>query len=48
MPTAENLTPPVLLTKDHDRNLFDCGVPALNDYLKKYALQNQKKYAART
>lgn len=48
MPPAENLNPPVLLTKDHDRNSFDCGVPALNDYLKKYALQNQKKYAART
>ena len=48
MPSAENLNPPVLLTKDHDRNSFDCGVPVLNDYLKKYALQNQKKYAART
>ena len=48
MPIAENLTPPQLLTKDHDRNSFDCGVPALNDYLKKYALQNQKKHAART
>ena len=48
MPVAENLTSPVLLTKDHDRNSFDCGVPALNDYLKKYALQNQKKNAART
>ena len=48
MPTAENLTPPVLLTKDHDRDTFDCGVQALNDYLKKYALQNQKKHAART
>jgi predicted N-acetyltransferase YhbS len=48
MPTAENLNPPALLTKDHDRNSFDCGVPALNDYLKKYALQNQKKHAART
>ncbi len=48
MPTAENLNPPVLLTKDHDRNAFDCCVPALNDYLKKYALQNQKKHAART
>ena len=48
MPGAENLNPPVLLTKDHDRNTFDCGVPALNDYLKKYALQNQKKHAART
>lgn len=48
MPSAEDLTPPVLLTKDHDRNSFDCGVSALNDYLKKYALQNQKKDAART
>ena len=48
MPTAENLNQPVLLTKDHDRNSFDCGVSALNDYVKKYALQNQKKHAART
>lgn len=48
MPPAENLNPPVLLTKDHDRNAFDCGIPALNEYLKKYALQNQKKHAART
>ena len=48
MPTADDLKPPVLLTKDHDRNSFDCGVPVLDDYLKKYALQNQKKHAART
>jgi GNAT superfamily N-acetyltransferase len=48
MPASENLNPPVLLTKDHERNSFDCGVAALNDYLKKYALQNQKKHAART
>lgn len=48
MPVAENLTSPVLLTKDHDRISFDCGVSALNDYLKRYALQNQKKHAART
>ena len=48
MPPAENLNPPVLLTKDHDWNDFDCGVPSLNDYLKKYALQNQKKHVART
>jgi GNAT superfamily N-acetyltransferase len=27
----------------HDRTHFDCGVPALNHYLRKYALQNQKK-----
>jgi hypothetical protein len=48
MPPVENLNPPALLTKYHDRNAFDCGVLALNDYLKKYALQNQKKHAART
>jgi GNAT superfamily N-acetyltransferase len=48
MPNAESLNPPALLTKEHDRDSFDCGVPALTDYLKKYALQNQKKHAART
>ena len=48
MLNAERLNPPVLLTKDHDRDVFECGVPALTDYLKKYALQNQKKHAART
>ncbi|HEY9705380.1 MAG TPA: hypothetical protein V6C58_23275 [Allocoleopsis sp.] len=26
----------------HKQN-FDCGQPTLNDYLKKYALQNMKK-----
>lgn len=36
------------LDKLHDRASFDCGVEPLNDYLKKYALQNQKKDAART
>ena len=48
MPKAESLNAPVPLTKDHDRSSFDCGVAALNDYLKMYALQNQKKHAART
>ena len=27
----------------HDRSVFDCGVPALNLYLRNYALQNQKR-----
>ncbi len=27
----------------HDRAAFDCGAPALNLYLRNYALQNQKK-----
>lgn len=36
------------LDKLQDRTSFDCGVEPLNDYLSKYALQNQKKDAART
>jgi GNAT superfamily N-acetyltransferase len=48
MPANEPLNPPVLLARSHDRNLFDCGVPELNEYLRRYAYQNQKKNAART
>ncbi len=36
------------LDKLQDRTIFDCEVQPLNDYLQKYALQNQKKDAART
>lgn len=36
------------LDKLQDRHSFDCEVGSLNDYLKKYALQNQKKDAAQT
>ncbi len=36
------------LKKSDDRNSFDCGVEPLNLYLARYALQNQKKDAART
>jgi GNAT superfamily N-acetyltransferase len=35
--------PVVLLDSSHDRSQFDCGLKALNSYLKQYALQNQKK-----
>lgn len=31
------------LDGSHDRTTFDCGVPALNVYLRNYALQNQQK-----
>ena len=31
------------LDGSHDRAAFDCGVPALNHYLRSYALQNQKR-----
>jgi GNAT superfamily N-acetyltransferase len=33
----------VPLDGSHDRSVFDCGVPALNLYLRNYALQNQKR-----
>jgi GNAT superfamily N-acetyltransferase len=33
----------VPLDGGHDRTVFDCGVSALNLYLRNYALQNQKK-----
>ncbi len=36
-------SPIVLLEPDHDRTQFDCGSDALNGYLKRFALQNQKK-----
>lgn len=29
-----------LLSRNHDRDAFDCGVAPLNDYLKKHARQN--------
>ncbi len=32
-----------LNTKEHDRKNFDCGVEALNQYLEKYANQDQKR-----
>lgn len=31
------------LALGHDRNKFDCGVPALNEFLSKYAQQQSKK-----
>jgi GNAT superfamily N-acetyltransferase len=48
MSENELLNAPVLLTRHHDRSAFECGVPPLDEYLKRYALQNQKKRAART
>jgi len=36
-------TPLSPLDGGHDRAIFDCGVPALNLYLRTYALQNQKR-----
>jgi len=36
------------LTRHHDRATFDCGVPALNEYLRRYARQNHESGGAKT
>jgi GNAT superfamily N-acetyltransferase len=36
------------LTADQDLSSFDCGNPSLNDWLKRFALTNQRSDAART
>lgn len=42
------LSLPVLLTREHDLTGFDCGKGSLNEFLIKYALQNQSSGGART
>lgn len=36
------------LTRDHERETFDCGESALNEYLRQYARQNQERGIGRT
>ena len=36
------------LARSHDRKAFDCGDPALNDYLVRYARQNHESGSAKT
>ena len=48
MSRTTNYPPPKPLEKTFDREAFDCGVEPLNEYIQKFALQNQKKDAART
>src|SRR5262249_40171792 len=38
----------VPLEASHDLSTFDCGAPALNEYLKKFALVNHRNQSART
>jgi GNAT superfamily N-acetyltransferase len=45
MPTEWRIEP---LDRKHDRGAFDCGEAALNDYLARYASQNQGSGIART
>ena len=39
------ISAPVPLTADHDLSEFDCGEPALNDWLKDRALQNESRFS---
>jgi GNAT superfamily N-acetyltransferase len=36
------------LKRDHDRERFDCGEPALDEYLSRFARQNQESGVSRT
>jgi GNAT superfamily N-acetyltransferase len=36
------------LTRNHERAGFDCGEPALNDFLARYARQNEERGLSRT
>ena len=38
----------VPLARTHDRKAFDCGEPALNEYLRKFARQNHESGGAKT
>lgn len=39
------LSAPVPLTADHDFSAFDCGEPALNDWLRHRALKNESRFS---
>jgi len=41
----ERLTAPVPLSVDHDLSKFDCGEPALNDWLRHRALRNESRFS---
>jgi GNAT superfamily N-acetyltransferase len=42
------ISPPAILSRDHDLTEFDCGNLPLNNWLKRFAWQNQKANAANT
>jgi len=47
-PSAHRFQPPEKLSTDHDLSHFQCGEPALDDWLKRRALQNEESGASRT
>lgn len=46
--TPPDLSAPEPLSPSHDVDLFDCGVPALNDWLKERGATNEASGATRT
>jgi GNAT superfamily N-acetyltransferase len=42
------ISPPEHLTSEHDLSNFDCGIPELDDWLKRRARQNEATGASRT
>src|SRR5947199_2488641 len=42
---SEPLSSPVPLTDEHDLSAFDCGEPALNDWLRHRALKNESRFS---
>ena len=40
-----DLSAPVPLTDEHDLSAFDCGEPALNDWLRNRALKNESRFS---
>lgn len=39
------LSAPAPLTAEHDLSTFDCGEPALNDWLRHHALKNESRFS---
>ena len=40
-----SLSAPTALTAEHDLSVFDCGEPALNDWLRHRALKNESRFS---
>ncbi len=39
------LSAPIAITEGHDLSQFDCGVPVLDDWLKRRALKNESRFS---
>ena len=48
MTETRSYSPPAILSTDHICEGFDCGNAVLNEWLQRYALQNQQANAAKT